>query len=117
MIGHAPVLFALRSTHELGERIAARLGLPLILHEEWDFPDGEHKAWPKVSVRGSDIFVVQSLHGDAAASPNDKLCRLLFFLGALRDAGAARRTERLHDDGSIAELLEPQPAAVAAGRG
>jgi len=34
--------------------------------------------------------VLQSLHGDAQASGDDKLVRLLFFCGALRDHGAAR---------------------------
>ena len=33
--------------------------------------------------------VLHSLHGDAGESANDKLCRLLFFCGALKDAGAA----------------------------
>jgi ribose-phosphate pyrophosphokinase len=36
--------------------------------------------------------VIQSLYGDAGQSVNDKLCRLLFFLGALRDASAERVT-------------------------
>ncbi len=35
------------------------------------------------------MFVLHSLHGDAGESGNDKLCRLLFFCGALKDAGAA----------------------------
>jgi ribose-phosphate pyrophosphokinase len=38
------------------------------------------------------VFVVQSLYSDAHQSVNDKLCRLLFFLGALRDASAERVT-------------------------
>jgi ribose-phosphate pyrophosphokinase len=38
------------------------------------------------------VFVVHSLYGDADQSPNDKLCKLLFFIGALRDASAARVT-------------------------
>jgi hypothetical protein len=33
---------------------------------------------------------VQSLHGGPSESANDKLCRLLFFIGALKDIGAAR---------------------------
>jgi ribose-phosphate pyrophosphokinase len=33
-----------------------------------------------------------SLHGGPTESANDKLCRLLFFIGALKDAGAARLT-------------------------
>ena len=38
------------------------------------------------------MYLVQSLHGGPAASPDDKLCRLLFLAGALRDAGAGRVT-------------------------
>jgi ribose-phosphate pyrophosphokinase len=45
-----------------------------------------------VSVRARDVFVIQSLYSDPQQSVNDKLCRLLFFLGALRDAAAGRIT-------------------------
>ena len=45
-----------------------------------------------ISVRGKNVFVVQSLYGDHRQSGNDKLCRLLFFIGALKDAAAARVT-------------------------
>jgi ribose-phosphate pyrophosphokinase len=85
-------IFALNATRAFGARVAAELGVPLSPHEERDFEDGEHKARPLVNVRGADAFVLQSLYADAAASVNDKLVRLLFFLGALRDAGAARTT-------------------------
>ena len=47
---------------------------------------------PLVNVRGKDVFVIQSLYGDGRWSVNDKLCRLLFFLGSLRDASAERVT-------------------------
>ena len=43
-------------------------------------------------MNGADVYVVQSLHGGPQQSTNDKLCRLLFFIGALKDAGAARVT-------------------------
>lgn len=85
-------LFALDASRAFGERVAAALGLPLAAHEERAFEDGEHKARPLESVRGRDVYVLQSLHGGPDRSPDDKLCRLLFFLGALRDAGAARVT-------------------------
>jgi ribose-phosphate pyrophosphokinase len=85
-------LFALNATHGFGERVASALGRALDAHEEREFEDGEHKARPLVSVRGEDVYVVQSLHGDAQASGDDKLVRLLFFCGALRDHGAARVT-------------------------
>jgi len=85
-------LFALNASREFGERVAAALGQPLDAHEEREFEDGEHKARPLVSVRGEEVYVLQSLHGDAQASGDDKLVRLLFFCGALRDHGAARIT-------------------------
>jgi ribose-phosphate pyrophosphokinase len=86
------VLFALNATRELGLRVAGGLGIELSAHEERDFEDGEHKARPLVSVRRRSCYVVQSLHGGPEESANDKLCRLLFFLGALRDASAASVT-------------------------
>jgi ribose-phosphate pyrophosphokinase len=87
-----PVLFALNATRELGLRVAGGLGIELSAHEERDFEDGEHKARPLVSVRRRSCYVVQSLHGGPEESANDKLCRLLFFLGALGDASAASVT-------------------------
>jgi ribose-phosphate pyrophosphokinase len=87
-----PLLFALGASRTFGERIAETLGVSLAEHEERDFEDGEHKSRPLVSVRGADVFVVQSLYGDGSQSANDKLCRLLFFIGALKDASAARVT-------------------------
>ena len=47
-------LFALGSSRHYGEKIAALLGIPASPHEERSFEDGEHKARPLVSVRGSD---------------------------------------------------------------
>lgn len=87
-----PVVFALQASAQFGTAVAARLRVALAAHEERAFDDGEHKARSLVNVRGRDTFVIHSLHGDAAQSPNDKLLRLLFFLGSLRDAGAARVT-------------------------
>jgi ribose-phosphate pyrophosphokinase len=64
----------------------------LSAHEERAFEDSEYKIRPLVSVRGRDVFVVLSLHGDETLTVNDKLCRLLFFLGALKDADARSLT-------------------------
>jgi ribose-phosphate pyrophosphokinase len=85
-------LFALDASRAFGERIARHLGIPLSRHEEREFEDGEHKSRSLVNVRGKDVFVVHSLHGDHEQSGNDKLCRLLFFIGMLKDASAARVT-------------------------
>lgn len=85
-------LFALQASAEFGAAVATALGEPLAAHEEREFEDGEHKTRPLETVRGADVFVLQSLHGGPQQSANDKLCRLLFFIGALKDAGAARVT-------------------------
>ncbi|HEX5081504.1 MAG TPA: ribose-phosphate pyrophosphokinase [Blastocatellia bacterium] len=85
-------IFALGPSREFGEKVGAHLGIPLSAHEEREFEDGEHKIRPLINVRGKDVFVIQSLYGDNRQSVNDKLCRLLFFLGALRDASAERVT-------------------------
>ena len=90
--GHGLQLFALQATAEFGAAIAQRLGIALAAHEEREFEDGEHKARPLGTVRGAEVYVVQSLHSGPTQSANDKLCRLLFFIGALKDAGAARVT-------------------------
>ena len=85
-------LFALAASAELGAAVAAALAQPLATHEEREFEDGEHKARPLDAVNGADVYVIQSLHGGPEQSANDKLCRLLFFIGAIKDAGAARVT-------------------------
>ncbi len=85
-------LFALNGTDDLGRDIGKLLGHALSAHEERDFEDGEHKARPLDPVAGADVYVIHSLHGGPNQSANDKLCRLLFFIGALKDAGARRVT-------------------------
>ena len=86
------LLFALGPSEALGRAVAEHYGISVAAHELRRFDDGEQKIRPLVSVRGSDVFVLSSLYGDAGDSVNDRLCRLLFFVGALRDSGAARVT-------------------------
>jgi len=88
MADNAIRLFALSESLALGQSIGASLGLPLSIHEERDFEDGEHKTRPLENVRGCETFVIQSLYSEPGLSVNDKLCRLLFFIGALKDASA-----------------------------
>jgi ribose-phosphate pyrophosphokinase len=87
-----PLLFALGASTGFGEAVAAEIGLELSAHEEREFSDGEHKARPLVEVGDRDVYVIHSLAGSGSQSPNDKLIRLLFFIGALKDAGAGRVT-------------------------
>jgi len=83
-----PLIFALNSSRDIGTRIAGHLGIALASHEERAFEDGEHKTRPLESVRDRRVFVLSSLYSDTELSVNDKLCRLLMFTGAIRDASA-----------------------------
>ena len=85
-------VFGLHGTRDFAERVGERLNVKLATHEERNFEDGEHKARPLQDVRGHDTYVLHSLHGDDNETANDKLCRLLFFCGTLKDAGAERVT-------------------------
>ncbi|MDN2568307.1 ribose-phosphate diphosphokinase [Aquibium sp. A9E412] len=85
-------LFALDGSQTLGAAVARVLWTTLAPHEERDFEGGEHKARPMTGVRGEDVYVLHSLEGTLEQSANDKLCRLLFFLAACRDNGAASVT-------------------------
>jgi ribose-phosphate pyrophosphokinase len=87
-----PMLFALQASRGFGEAVSRELAVALAEHEEREFEDGEHKTRPLASVRDRDVYVIQTLHSDRAQSVNDKLNRLLFFIGALGDAGARRVT-------------------------
>lgn len=87
-----PVLFALGASAPYAARVAEHVGVALAPLEERSFEDGEHKSRPLTSVGGRDVHVIHGLYGDAEQSANDKLVRLLLFLGAVRDAGAARVT-------------------------
>ncbi|MDH3664324.1 MAG: ribose-phosphate pyrophosphokinase [Alphaproteobacteria bacterium] len=85
-------VFGLHASRAFGQKVADHLGVELSAHEERAFDEGEHKTRPLVNVRGADVFVIQSLYSGPDESVNDKLCRLLFFAGALRDAAASRVT-------------------------
>lgn len=82
--------FAIDDDHDLGGRIIRQLGAEPARHEERIFEDGEHKMRPLDSVRGRDVFIITSLFGGEGegCGVNTKLCRLLFFIGTLKDADA-----------------------------
>jgi len=85
-------LFALSETRDFGQAVARAIGTTLCSHAESEFDDGEHATRPMINVRAKDVYVVQSMYDAPNLSVNDKLCRLLFFCGALRDAAASRVT-------------------------
>lgn len=83
-------LYSLAGGEVLGQSVANALDRILDVHEERCFEDGEHKIRALQSVEDCDVFIVQSLFGEPGSSVNDKLIRLLFFAGGLKDAGAKR---------------------------
>lgn len=83
-----PLIFDLDERGDLGRRLARRTDGELADHELRRFGDDELKIRPLETVRNRDVYVVQPLYGDPEWSVHDRLCRLVFFLGALRDAGA-----------------------------
>ena len=88
----ALALFALDASRAYGDAVARALGIGLAAHDERVFEDGEHKLRALESVRERDVYVVHSLYSEPGQSIDDKLVRLLFFVGALRDASAGRVT-------------------------
>lgn len=81
-------IFAGNSNPEVARQIAKVLGLPVGKSEVSHFADGEVAVSINESVRGSDVFVVQS-----TCSPvNDHLMELLIMIDAFRRASAARIT-------------------------
>jgi len=64
----------------------------LSTHEEGSHEDGEPYLRATVNVRGSDVYVIQSLYEDQEESVQDKFVKLCFFGSSLRDASADRIT-------------------------
>lgn len=81
-------IFTANANPKVAAEIAQQLGLPLGQSEVVTFSDGEISVSIKESVRGSDVFVVQSL-----SSPvNDNLMELLIMIDAFKRASAGRIT-------------------------
>ena len=92
MIGHGMhgqvKIFSGNSNKSLAKKIADKLGLPLGNMEVGKFSDGEVAINIKETVRGCDVFLIQS-----TSSPvNDNLMELLVMIDACRRASASRIT-------------------------
>jgi len=81
-------IFAANSIPDVAQQIASHLGLPVGNSEITTFSDGEISVSIKESVRGSDVFIVQS-----TCSPvNNNLMELLIMIDAFKRASAGRIT-------------------------
>ena len=98
MIAHGKDIkvFTGNSNPQLAKDICKELGIPLGNSEVGAFSDGENFASIYETVRGSDVFVVQSTCSfdkeGKAGTVNDALMELLIMIDALRRASAGRIT-------------------------
>ena len=81
-------IFCANASRQLAEGICKSLGVPLSNNHITTFSDGEVCAWMEETVRGQDVFVVQSTCNPV----NDHLMELLVTIDALRRASAGRIT-------------------------
>ncbi len=90
MISHGKdiKIFSGNSNPELAKAICAKLQLPLGSSEVRTFSDGESAISIYETVRGSDVFVIQS----TCMPVNDNLMDLLIMIDALKRASAGRVT-------------------------
>ena len=81
-----------RASGELGNKIAERLGVALSPVTTKTFSNGEIYARYEESVRGADVFIIQSTCGNEAAgiNANDALMELLVMIDAAVGASAHR---------------------------
>ena len=81
-------IFTANSNPKVAAEIARELGKPLGQSEVVTFSDGEISVSIKESVRGSDVFVVQS----TSTPVNDNMMELLIMIDAFKRASAGRIT-------------------------
>ena len=81
-------IFTANSNPKVAHEIAQKLGLPVGKSTVSSFADGEISVSIEESVRGSDVFVVQSTCGPV----NNNLMELLIMIDALKRASAGRIT-------------------------
>jgi ribose-phosphate pyrophosphokinase len=81
-------VFAGNASLDMAKQMVDHLGLPLGESEVGRFSDGEISVYIKESIRGSEIFVVQS----TCDPVNDNLMELLIMIDAFKRASAASIT-------------------------
>ncbi|MFC6202407.1 ribose-phosphate diphosphokinase [Lactiplantibacillus nangangensis] len=78
-------LFALNSNLPLAKKISERVGIPLGQSSVKRFSDGEIQINIEESIRGAEVFVIQSI----SEPVNDTILELLIMIDALRRASAS----------------------------
>ncbi len=112
MLQDAPVtLFAGRSNPALAARIAAAYGQPLGEVTIRDFSDGEIYVRYDESIRGTDLFIIQS-----TPPPAENWLELLFLIDAARRASAKRVTAVMPYFGYARQDRKDQPRVSIAAK-
>ena len=101
-------IFAGNSNPELAEEIAAIMGKPLGKSTVSKFSDGEISVSLWESVRGEDVYIIQS----TCNPTNDNLMELLIMVDAMKRASASRINAvilllRLRQTGPKSEVERP----------
>ena len=79
-----------RASQELAAKIAERLDVGLTDAGLKTFSDGEVYCRYQDSIRGADLFIVQSICGAEGLTPNDALMELMLMVHAAKHASAHR---------------------------
>jgi ribose-phosphate pyrophosphokinase len=90
---------------ELSQAIVKSMKIPMGLVDIRRFPDGELHVKLKESVRGKDVFIVQSV----CKEPNERLMELLIMIDTMRRASAERVTAVLPFYGYARQDRKDQP--------
>src|SRR4029079_5060466 len=85
-------LYSGRTHMALAEEIADHLAVALLEPQLVDFSNGEIRARFADSVRGNDVFVIQSHAGADDRSINDSIMEQLIMIDAAHRAAATRLT-------------------------
>lgn len=85
-------IIAGNSNLELSKNIAACLNTSLVKSKVINFSDGEINVDISETIRGEDVFVVQSICATDKLTVNDSLMELLIIIDALKRASAGRIT-------------------------
>lgn len=97
-------IFAGRSNRALAEKIAWHLSLPICRADLKHFSDGELSVSFNESIRGSDLFLIQSTN-----PPAENLMELLIMIDAAKRASASRITAVIPYFGYARQDRKDQP--------
>lgn len=104
-------IFSGRSNRKFAESVAAQLGLPLGNAAIQNFSDGEISGQYLESIRGCDVYVIQSTF-----PPGDNIMELLIMLDAAKRASANRVTAVIPYFGYARQDRKDQPRISIAAK-